>query len=312
VAGCDLGKAAAKLVVLSVDGDRVRIEARHSAPHDGRPAEVLAAWYREAGVANCDAHGATGLYADELRAPVVSGLPEDACLTAAIEGLPELRGPLNLVSVGARGYSVLTRDRTGRVQSVGNDKCSSGTGETMVRIAGRFGLSVEKADAPARGASDTIPITARCSVFAKSEMTHFGNQGVRPTRLFAATSARSRATSRPARARGRRPSCVGGCARIRARWWTRSASVRRRRRRAESFSSRGDRRRAAGGRAVSGEPLGGFPKIRRAFRRTRARASVLRPAASEGPRSPLRSARPSRALPTARPASRPRPRLDRQ
>ena len=122
VAGCDLGKAAAKLVVLSVDGDRVRIEARHSAPHDGRPAEALAAWYREAGIANCDALGATGLYADELRAPVVSGLPEDACLTAAIERLPELRGPLNLVSVGARGYSVLTRDHTGRVQAVGNDK----------------------------------------------------------------------------------------------------------------------------------------------------------------------------------------------
>ena len=63
VAGCDLGKAAAKLVVLSVDGDGVRIEARHSAPHDGRPAELLATWYREAGIAHCDALGATGLYA---------------------------------------------------------------------------------------------------------------------------------------------------------------------------------------------------------------------------------------------------------
>jgi len=93
VAGCDLGKAAAKLVVLVVDDDRVHIEARHSAAHDGRPAELLAAWYREAGIANCDALGATGLYADELRTPVLSGLPEDACLTAAIERLPELRGP---------------------------------------------------------------------------------------------------------------------------------------------------------------------------------------------------------------------------
>lgn len=218
VAGCDLGKAAAKLVVLSVDGDRVRIEARHSAAHDGRPAELLAAWYRETGIANCDALGATGLYADELRVPVLSGLPEDACLTAAIERLPELRGPLNLVSVGARGYSVLTRDRTGRVQAVGNEKCSSGTGETMVRIAGRFGLSIEEADALARGSSDTIPITARCSVFAKSEMTHFGNQGRPADALFRGYfgSIARYVAALLARARVEGPVyAVGGCARIR-------------------------------------------------------------------------------------------------
>lgn len=217
VAGCDLGKAAAKLVLLSVGDGGVRIERRDCISHDGKPAQALAAWYREAGVAACDALGATGLHADELRPPVISGLPEDACLTAAIEALRELRGPVNLVSVGARGYSVLTRDHTGRVQAVGNDKCSSGTGETMVRIAGRFGLAIEEADALARGATATIPITARCSVFAKSEMTHFGNQGRPADALFRGYfgSVARYVAALLARARVDGPVyAIGGCARL--------------------------------------------------------------------------------------------------
>jgi activator of 2-hydroxyglutaryl-CoA dehydratase/predicted nucleotide-binding protein (sugar kinase/HSP70/actin superfamily) len=218
VAGCDLGKASAKLVVVGLGGGGgVRVEARRCAAHGGEPAQLLAAWYRELGLAGCDAFGATGLYADELREPVVAGLPEDACLAAAIEGLPGLSGPLNLVSVGARGYSVLTRDASGRVQALGNDKCSSGTGETMVRIAGRFGLSVEEADALARGTSEAIPITARCSVFAKSEMTHFGNQGRPADALFRGYfgSIARYVAALLARARVDGPvHVIGGCARI--------------------------------------------------------------------------------------------------
>ncbi|MCK6555381.1 acyl-CoA dehydratase activase-related protein [Candidatus Binatia bacterium] len=217
VAGCDLGKAAVKLVVLTVEEGRSDIERNDCIAHDGGPVEAFAAWYRDAGIAACDALGATGLHAEELQAPAVSGLPEDACLTAAIEFLPELHGPLNLVSVGARGYSVLTRDRTGRVQALGNDKCSSGTGETMVRIAGRFGVAIEEADALARRASDAIPITARCSVFAKSEMTHFGNQGRPADALFRGYfgSVARYVAALLARVRVDGPVyAVGGCARI--------------------------------------------------------------------------------------------------
>lgn len=217
VAGCDLGKAAAKLVVLTIEDGRVIVERNECVTHDGRPVEAFAAWYRDAGIAACDALGATGLHADELRTPAVSGLPEDACLTAAIEVVPELRGPLNLVSVGARGYSVLTRDHTGRVQALGNDKCSSGTGETMVRIAARFGIGIAEADALARGARDAIPITARCSVFAKSEMTHFGNQGRPADALFrgyfGSVARYVAALLRRVRVEGP-VYAIGGCARI--------------------------------------------------------------------------------------------------
>jgi activator of 2-hydroxyglutaryl-CoA dehydratase/predicted nucleotide-binding protein (sugar kinase/HSP70/actin superfamily) len=218
VAGCDLGKASAKFVIgLTDPNGGIEVEKGEIAIHDGRPMEAFRDWYRRADVAACAALGATGLHADELVAPVLSGLPEDACLIAALQHMPELDGALNLVRVGSRGYAVLTRDGDGRVQFFENEKCSSGTGETMVKIAARFGLSIEEADRLASSATESIPITARCSVFAKSEMTHFGNQGRPSDALFHGyfTSIAGYVSALLARARVDGPVfLIGGCTRI--------------------------------------------------------------------------------------------------
>lgn len=181
VAGCDLGKATAKFVLLNVcDDGTLILEDYRCIVHNGKPLDAFRYWYREKHIASCAALAATGLHSEELVAPVISELPEDACIAAALRLRPDLHEQINLVSLGARGYSVFTRDRQGHVSYVENDKCSSGTGETIVKIAGRFGLGLEEADQLADGASVSVPISARCSVFAKSEMTHFGNQG-KPT-----------------------------------------------------------------------------------------------------------------------------------
>ena len=186
VAGCDLGKLTAKFVVGRLQSDPAGLTILHqeSVEHNGRPMEAFSDWYRRRRIHECAALGATGLYAGELRDPVQADLPEEACLEATLAGHVRPFGPLNLVTIGARGYGVLVRDEEGRVRSTENDKCSSGTGETMVKIASRFGLSIEEADRLAASADASIPITARCSVFAKSEMTHFGNQGRPAEALF--------------------------------------------------------------------------------------------------------------------------------
>jgi len=185
IAGCDLGKAAAKLAVGTLDADgRVTLDDVEIVAHHGDPLAVFADWYRRADIASCVSLGVTGLCGSELSPPAVVGLPEDACLEAALGHLGHREGPLNVIRIGARGYSVLTRSEDGRSQYLENDKCSSGTGETMLKIAGRFGLSLEEADELACSAKAAIPITARCSVFAKSEMTHFGNQGKPAADLF--------------------------------------------------------------------------------------------------------------------------------
>jgi activator of 2-hydroxyglutaryl-CoA dehydratase/predicted nucleotide-binding protein (sugar kinase/HSP70/actin superfamily) len=185
LAGVDLGKASAKFVLAGLTDDgKLIVEKSETVVHQGDPLGAFSAWYRKDDVASCRALGATGLHADEIVPPAVTGLPQDVCLEAALRVRGDLKGPLNLVSVGARGYSVLARHGNGRVQFLENEKCSSGTGETMVKSAGRFGLELEEADRIAAEATEMIPITARCSVFAKSEMTHFGNQGRPVDQIF--------------------------------------------------------------------------------------------------------------------------------
>ncbi|MBI2963649.1 MAG: hypothetical protein HYY35_07825 [Deltaproteobacteria bacterium] len=194
IAGCDLGKASARFVAAQVGADgALVIEHTRSQPHDGDPIGLFRAWYREQGIASCAVLAATGVHADELRDPVLV-LPEDSCQEAALELSPELEDALNLVSIGARGYGVLSRKRdvAGRggaapkyvYQYLENDKCSSGTGENIQKIVDRFGLGVAEADDKALAAGEGIPITARCSVFAKTEMTHFANQGKPTGELF--------------------------------------------------------------------------------------------------------------------------------
>ena len=179
IAGCDLGKATACFVVGHLDDDGAFVLDDHRVEfHEGGPMARFSRWYGEAGVAGCAALGATGVYASQLVHPVLQ-LPEDACQEAAI-GREFPDGPVNLVSVGARGYSVLARTADGRFEYLENDKCSSGAGENVVKIAGRFGLTLAQADELALTAEKGVPITARCSVFTKSEMTHHANQG-KPT-----------------------------------------------------------------------------------------------------------------------------------
>ena len=153
----------------------------------------------------------------------------------------------------------------------------------MVRIAGRFGLSVEEADAAIRGESATIPITARCSVFAKSEMPHFGNQGRPADALFRGYfgSIARYVAAMLARARVDGPVyAVGGCARIRTLVDALSEAVGADVRVPESFlflEAIGAALLAA--EQCHGEPLGRLPEDPATlFSRTSPRFTVLRPA----------------------------------
>ena len=230
IAGCDLGKASASFVTATrSESGELTFDEPQYVLHDGKPFEAFRAWYADQRIHECAALGATGMYAIELAEPV-QVFPEDACQEAALPLLPDAPDNVNLVSVGARGYGVLSRVRVDcgpkggngsppsfRVQHLENEKCSSGTGENMQKIANRFGLDVEQADELARSAKGAIPITARCSVFAKSEMTHYANQGKPAGELFAGffSSIARNAGGLLARNRVDGPVyLIGGCARI--------------------------------------------------------------------------------------------------
>jgi activator of 2-hydroxyglutaryl-CoA dehydratase/predicted nucleotide-binding protein (sugar kinase/HSP70/actin superfamily) len=184
VAGIDLGKSSLSFLIATSDGKgQLAVEQRGTVDHRGKPHDAFFEWYREHGVADVAQLAATGLYAGELLAPVRI-YPEDSCAEAALDLDGELPAALNLVTLGARGYGVLSRQESGVCRYLENDKCSSGTGENAERIAARFGLTLVEADRLAVASDETVSITARCSVFSKSEMTHYANQGRDAGALF--------------------------------------------------------------------------------------------------------------------------------
>ena len=65
-----------------------------------------------------------------------------------------------------------------------NERCSAGTGETVEGLCTRLGRSLAEAVDLAEESPDGVIVTSRCAVFAKSELTHFANQGEPHGRIF--------------------------------------------------------------------------------------------------------------------------------
>ena len=182
--GVDLGKVTTSLAVgeLGADGGLRVLEAR-AERHLGDPLRAFLELYRSLDIGRLAGVAATGVYGERLGAPVVGGVPEEIAQEQAVAWLyPD--GPLNVVRIGGGGYSALTRDSAGIVRYEVNERCSAGTGETVEGLCGRLGRSLEDAVALAEATADGVTVTSRCAVFAKSELTHFANQGESHGRIF--------------------------------------------------------------------------------------------------------------------------------
>ena len=182
--GADLGKVTTSLAVgeLGVDG-QLRVLETRAERHLGDPLRPFLELYRDLDAGRLAGVAATGVYGERLGEPAVGAVPEEIAQEQAAAWLyPD--GPLNVVRVGGGGYSVLTRDAAGIVRYEGNERCSAGTGETVEGLCARLGRSLEEAVALAEESPDGVTVTSRCAVFAKSELTHFANQGESHGRIF--------------------------------------------------------------------------------------------------------------------------------
>ena len=182
--GADFGKVTTSLAVAELlpDGDLSLVETR-AARHRGDPLRPFLSLYESLDHERLAAVAATGLYGDRLAAPALGGLPEEIAQEEAAAWLyPD--GPVNIVRVGGGGYSVLARDARGRVAYEANERCSAGTGETVEGLCSRLGRTLEEAVALSAASEDGVTVTSRCAVFAKSELTHFANQGEPHGRIF--------------------------------------------------------------------------------------------------------------------------------
>ncbi len=96
-------------------------------------------------------------------------------IEAALERL-ELH-PDAVVSVGGEDLVVFTLGGDGRIQNTyAGNKCASGTGEFFRQQLGRMDMTLDDLDFPAESAR-LMKLSARCSVFMKSDCTHRLNKG---------------------------------------------------------------------------------------------------------------------------------------
>ena len=182
--GVDLGKVTTCVAVgeFGADGELRVLETR-AERHLGDPLRPFLELYAGLDVSRLAGVAATGVYSDRLGEPALGGVPEEIAQERAAARLyPD--GPLNVVRVGGGGYSVLIRDAAGTVRFEANERCSAGTGETVEGLCSRLGRSLDEAVALAEQSPDGVTVTSRCAVFAKSELTHFANQGESHGRIF--------------------------------------------------------------------------------------------------------------------------------
>ncbi len=183
--GVDAGKVTTSLAWgrLTPDG-ALAVEGTSAVRHLGDPLAALRDLYGSLGPDRIAGIVATGAFGDRLAAPALGGVPEEIAQEWAARELQGDAGPLTVVRIGGGGYSVLARDAAGRTSYETNERCSAGTGETVEGLCARLGCDLDEAVALATAADRGVTVTSRCAVFAKSELTHFANQGEDHGRLF--------------------------------------------------------------------------------------------------------------------------------
>ncbi len=171
--GIDIGSTSLKLCVLSGDGPEGTAQAilPHEGDLEGTLARLLEKIGLEAGVSlRGVVTGTEGRY--RVRFP-------DVIAAVTIErALKELGlAPRAVVSMGGEDLVVYVLDGRGRiVNTYAGNKCASGTGEFLRQQLGRMDLRLEDINEICEGAR-VHPISARCSVFMKSDCTHRLNKG---------------------------------------------------------------------------------------------------------------------------------------
>src|SRR5512139_433457 len=168
--GIDIGSTTLKLCLLSQEGGGVE----HAVlPHEGDLPGTLKRLLDSLGAAPPLRGMVTGI---EGRHRI--RLPEVIAALAIESGLDALAlKPRAVVSMGGEDLVVYVLNDRGRiVNTYSGNKCASGTGEFLRQQLGRMNLKLEDLDEICAGAG-VHRLSARCSVFMKSDCTHRLNKG---------------------------------------------------------------------------------------------------------------------------------------
>lgn len=167
--GINVGSSSVKVAVL--EGDSLVHSV--AVPHEGDFAEATLKLLTDLGLTGQERALVTGTEGRLLFK--LNNTVEPVCVEAALAGIGST--PSAVVSLGGEDLVVYTLDEQGRiVTSFSGSKCASGTGEFFKQQLGRMDMSLDHVADVSQHCKVTS-LSARCSVFMKSDCTHRLNKG---------------------------------------------------------------------------------------------------------------------------------------
>lgn len=179
--GVDVGADTLKVVELTRVNGEWQVQRRRRLEHDKEPQSQLSEIYREwdgATVAGAALTGRLGRQFGLARVPI-----QQAQRRAFQFFYPETEG--TIVSIGSHGFSVLEVRPDGQDVFRENSRCSQGTGNFLRQLIGRFSLTVEEACTLCADVEHAAPLSGRCPVILKTDMTHLANKGENRAEILA-------------------------------------------------------------------------------------------------------------------------------
>jgi predicted CoA-substrate-specific enzyme activase len=172
-----------KLVVAEADpSGKLEVVWRDLREHHKEPARVLGEMLQSVSWPSLTGAAATGRLARMLNLPRVP--VKQAQVAAVRQRHPDLE-TATVVSIGSRGFSVLELREGGLEVFRENSRCSQGTGNFLRQLVERFDLTLEEASTLAETVEQPAPLSGRCPVILKTDMTHLANRGVERAAILA-------------------------------------------------------------------------------------------------------------------------------
>lgn len=179
--GIDVGAETLKVVELRDEDGKCSIASKQRISHHKDPKAALRGVLSAMSYETIDAIGVCGRLGRMFK---VMQIPDKLARAEGFRFLVDDE-PATIVSIGSHGFSVLElRDKTHEVYRE-NTRCSQGTGNFLMQLVERFGMTVEEASRLCEDVTEPAPLSGRCPVILKTDMTHLANAGQSHARIVA-------------------------------------------------------------------------------------------------------------------------------
>jgi predicted CoA-substrate-specific enzyme activase len=179
--GIDIGAETIKIVELQREGHGLKWRRSQLLEHGKDPGAKLLELLQDWDWTAAQGAAVTGRLARQIK------LQKVPLKQAQVQGYRYFFDgrPGTVVSIGSHGFSVLELRANGTEIFRENNRCSQGTGNFLRQLVERFGLTIDQASELCSQVDQSAPLSGRCPVILKTDMTHLANKGEDRARILA-------------------------------------------------------------------------------------------------------------------------------